>query len=63
MKEIEEQIRDRLFEENSNIFERKIRRVVRETGGISNETKAYILLSIQDELEGRNKWGEYNEIN
>ena len=63
MKEIEEQIRDRLFEENSNIFERKIRSVVRETGGISNETKAYILLSIQDELEGRNKWGEYNEIN
>ena len=63
MKEIEEQIRDRLFEENSNIFERKVRRVVRETGGISNETKAYILLSIQDELEGRNKWGEYDETN
>ena len=58
MKEIEEQIRDRLFEENSNIFERKVRRVVRETGGISNETKAYILLSIQDELEGRNEGGE-----
>ena len=58
MKEIEEQIRDRLFEENSNIFERKIRNVVRETGGISNETKEYILLSIQDELEGRDEWGE-----
>ena len=58
MKEIEEQIRDRLFEENSNIFERKIRNVIRETSGISNETKAYILLSIQDELEGRNEYGE-----
>ena len=58
MKEIEEQIRDRLFEENSNIFERKIRNVVRETGGISNETKAYILFCIQYELEQTNERGE-----
>ena len=54
MKEIEEQIRDRIFEENLNIFERKIRNAIKETGGISNETKAVILLSIQDEL---NEWG------
>ena len=33
-------IRNNLFEVNSNIFERKIRNVVRETNGISNETKA-----------------------
>ena len=51
-------IRNNLFEVNSNIFERKIRNVVRETNGISNETKAYILLKIQDELEGRNEYGE-----
>ena len=43
---------------NSDIFERKIRNVIQETGGISNETKAEILLTIQDELEGRNEWGE-----
>ena len=40
---IEEQIRDRLFEENSNIFERKVRRVVRETGGISNKIKVNLI--------------------
>ena len=43
---------------NSDIFERKIRNVIQETGGVSNETKAAILLTIQDELEGRNEWGE-----
>ena len=43
---------------NADIFERKIRNVIQETGGISNETKAAILLTIKDELEGRNEWGE-----
>ena len=59
MKEIDEQIiRNKLLEVNSNIFAKKIRNVVSETNGISNETKAHILLYIQDELEGRNEYGE-----
>ena len=47
-----------LFVINSEIFERKIRNVVRETTSLCPESKAQILLKIQDELEGRNEWGE-----
>ena len=50
-----------LFVINSEIFERKIRNVVRETTSLSPESKADILLKIQDELEGRDDWGRLNE--
>ena len=47
-----------LYLANSKIFERKIRNVIRETTSLSPESQAHILLKIQDELEGRNEWGE-----
>lgn len=47
-----------LYVVDSEIFERKIRNVIRERTSISSEEKVSILLKIQDELEGRNEWGE-----
>ena len=50
-----------LYLANSKIFERKIRNVIRETTSLSPETKAHILLIIQDEFEGRDDWGRIND--
>ena len=41
---------ERLFSTNCDIFERKIRNAVKETTALSDDTKAHILLCIEDEL-------------
>ena len=41
---------ERLFSTNCDIFERKIRNAVNETTALSDDTKAHILLCIEDEL-------------
>ena len=63
MNDIQEQITaSKLFEINSDIFERKIKNVIKETGGIDNETKADILCSFYEKLTyPENKW-EREEI-
>jgi hypothetical protein len=42
------------FAINSDIFERKIRKVILETPSLSAESKAHILLCIEEELRDEN---------
>jgi len=42
------------FVRNSNIFEQKVREVINQTTSLDPESKAHILLTLEDELRKEN---------